>query len=230
MKTVFKWVFGAIDIALIAVVTLVFVRAFDARSKPPLEPWHGALSAEVRARDLPPSSTLADYLRMRGHALRADAADDHRSRTPRRPNPLQPLRRGRRRQPAAVSEELESHLRDDSRRRDSGRRPSHPRTHRLALQRSCGGRDLCARGFLRSRPPDAGPRHDPGRPDGGPLGRLAGGHASRRARRPGAHRTEAPLPRRGLFERRRSRRPVRPRRSRRREPAARPTESSSSLR
>lgn len=63
MKTVFKWIFGAVDIALIVVVTLVFVRAFDARSKLPLEPWHGTLSAEVRASDLGPSSTLADYLR-----------------------------------------------------------------------------------------------------------------------------------------------------------------------
>jgi alpha-beta hydrolase superfamily lysophospholipase len=64
MKTLFKWVLGAIDIALIAVITIVFVRAFDARNKPPLEPWHGTLVSEVRAKDLPSTATLADYLRM----------------------------------------------------------------------------------------------------------------------------------------------------------------------
>jgi alpha-beta hydrolase superfamily lysophospholipase len=64
MKRLFKWILGAIDIALIAVLTIVFVRAFDARSKPPLEPWHGTLSSEVHAEDLGPAVTLADYLRM----------------------------------------------------------------------------------------------------------------------------------------------------------------------
>jgi alpha-beta hydrolase superfamily lysophospholipase len=64
MKRLFKWIFGAIDIALIAVLTIVFVRAFDARNKPPLEPWHRTLHSEVRAQDLGPAATLADYLRM----------------------------------------------------------------------------------------------------------------------------------------------------------------------
>jgi alpha-beta hydrolase superfamily lysophospholipase len=64
MKRLFKWIFGAIDVALIAVLTIVFVRAFDARNKPPLEPWHGRLASEVRAQDLGPTATLADYIRM----------------------------------------------------------------------------------------------------------------------------------------------------------------------
>src|SRR5215471_20579836 len=64
MKLLFKLVLGAIDIALIAVLTIVFVRAFDARSKEPLEPWHGTLASEVHARDLGPTATLADYVRM----------------------------------------------------------------------------------------------------------------------------------------------------------------------
>jgi len=64
MTTVLKWLFGAVDIALIIVITIVFMRACDARSKPPLEPWHGTLSSEVRAKDLGPAVTLADYIRM----------------------------------------------------------------------------------------------------------------------------------------------------------------------
>ncbi|HTR02481.1 MAG TPA: alpha/beta fold hydrolase [Thermoanaerobaculia bacterium] len=64
MKRFFKWVFGIVDVAFIVVVTLVFVRACDARSKPPLQPWHGTLAGEVRAKDIGPSATLADYLRL----------------------------------------------------------------------------------------------------------------------------------------------------------------------
>lgn len=63
MKRFFKWVFGAVDVALIAVVTVVFVRACDARGKPPLEPWHRPIAGEFRERDLTPGTTLADYVR-----------------------------------------------------------------------------------------------------------------------------------------------------------------------
>ncbi len=63
MKRFFKWVFGAVDVALIAVVTIVFVRACDARHKPPLQAWHRPLPGEFRAADLQPNTTLADYLR-----------------------------------------------------------------------------------------------------------------------------------------------------------------------
>jgi len=63
VKRFFKWVFGAVDIALIAVVTVVFVRACDARHKPPLQAWHRPLPGEFRAADLQPNTTLADYLR-----------------------------------------------------------------------------------------------------------------------------------------------------------------------
>jgi len=62
MKRLFKWLFGAVDIALICVLTVVFVRACDARSKPPLMPWHHALNGEFTAKDLGPKATLAEYL------------------------------------------------------------------------------------------------------------------------------------------------------------------------
>jgi alpha-beta hydrolase superfamily lysophospholipase len=63
MKRLFKWIFGAVDVALVAVVTIVFVRACDARGKEPLEAWHRPLAGEFRAADLAPGTTLADYLR-----------------------------------------------------------------------------------------------------------------------------------------------------------------------
>jgi alpha-beta hydrolase superfamily lysophospholipase len=64
MSTLLKWIFGAVDVVLIILLTVVFLRAFDARNKPPLQPWHGTLVSEVRAAQLGPSVTLADYLRM----------------------------------------------------------------------------------------------------------------------------------------------------------------------
>jgi alpha-beta hydrolase superfamily lysophospholipase len=63
MKRFFKWLFGAIDLVLVVVVTIVFVRACDARKKPPLRTWHHALKGEFTEKDLGPTTTLADYLR-----------------------------------------------------------------------------------------------------------------------------------------------------------------------
>ncbi len=64
MKKLLKWVFGLAAGLVLVVVTIILLRAFDARGKAPLEPWHGTLASEVRARDLPPAATLADYLRL----------------------------------------------------------------------------------------------------------------------------------------------------------------------
>jgi alpha-beta hydrolase superfamily lysophospholipase len=63
MKLLFQWLFGIVDVVLIVVVTIVLVRAFDSRSKPPLERWHGTLASEVRASDLGPGVGLSDYVR-----------------------------------------------------------------------------------------------------------------------------------------------------------------------
>src|SRR5262249_59028548 len=82
MKRFFKWALGIIDVALIAVLTIVFVRAFDARSKPPLEKWHGTLASEVRARDLGPGVGLSEYVR------REDALFDEMRRTILGPGPV----------------------------------------------------------------------------------------------------------------------------------------------
>jgi alpha-beta hydrolase superfamily lysophospholipase len=64
MKRLFKWIFRLVGGTVLVLLTVLLLRAFDARSKPPLEPWHGTLDSEVRAKDLPPSATLADYVRL----------------------------------------------------------------------------------------------------------------------------------------------------------------------
>ncbi len=64
MKKFFKWVFRLAAGAVLVVLTIILMRAFDARRQPDLKPWHGTLSSEFRAKDLTDRSTLADYLRI----------------------------------------------------------------------------------------------------------------------------------------------------------------------
>ena len=64
MKKLFKWTFRLVGGVLLVLLTILLLRAFDARRKQPLEPWHGTLASEVRAEDLPPTATLADYLKL----------------------------------------------------------------------------------------------------------------------------------------------------------------------
>jgi alpha-beta hydrolase superfamily lysophospholipase len=64
MKRLFKWIFRLVGGTLLVVLTILLLRAFNARNKPPLEVWHGTLASELRAKDLPPTATLADYLRL----------------------------------------------------------------------------------------------------------------------------------------------------------------------
>lgn len=63
MRRLLKWLLGLAAGAVLVVLTVILVRAFDARRQPDLKPWHRALGSEVRARDLTDTSTLADYLR-----------------------------------------------------------------------------------------------------------------------------------------------------------------------
>ena len=64
MKKLFKWIFRIAAGTVLVVATIILLRAFDARNKPNLKPWHGTLSAEFRAKDLTDKSTLADYLKI----------------------------------------------------------------------------------------------------------------------------------------------------------------------
>ena len=70
MKRLLKWIFLLVGGAIGAVFAILLLRAFDARNQPPLKPWHEPLKTEARAKDLPDSATLADYLRIEGAAFR----------------------------------------------------------------------------------------------------------------------------------------------------------------
>jgi alpha-beta hydrolase superfamily lysophospholipase len=63
VRRLLKWLLGTAAAIVLVVVTVIFVRAFDARRLPDLKPWHRSLRADIHARDLPASATLADYLR-----------------------------------------------------------------------------------------------------------------------------------------------------------------------
>jgi alpha-beta hydrolase superfamily lysophospholipase len=70
MRRLLKWVVGTSAAVVLIVVTIVFVRAFDARLKPDLKPWHRPLRADIHAADLPASATLTDYLRLEDAVFR----------------------------------------------------------------------------------------------------------------------------------------------------------------
>lgn len=62
LRRLLKWVVGLVAAIFLVLATVVLLRAFDARGKPPLKPWHHALDGEFRARDAKPDTTLEDYL------------------------------------------------------------------------------------------------------------------------------------------------------------------------
>jgi alpha-beta hydrolase superfamily lysophospholipase len=70
LRRLLKWTLGAAAGVVIVFLTLVLARAFAARRFPPLKPWHRALSAEVTAREITDSWTLADYLRREDEVFR----------------------------------------------------------------------------------------------------------------------------------------------------------------
>ena len=64
MRRLLKWLLGLAAAVVLIALTVLLLRAFDARRQPDLKPWHDALKSEVRAKDLTDRTTLADYLRM----------------------------------------------------------------------------------------------------------------------------------------------------------------------
>ena len=70
MKRLLKWVVGIFGAVLLVGATVVLLRAFDARRKPPLKPWHQALDSEFRAADATERSTLEDYLAIEDRVMK----------------------------------------------------------------------------------------------------------------------------------------------------------------
>jgi hypothetical protein len=64
------WLLIAAGTVVVVFLTLLFARAFAARRLPPLKPWHHALSAEITAKEITDSWTLADYLRREDEVFR----------------------------------------------------------------------------------------------------------------------------------------------------------------
>ena len=70
MRRVAKWLLYIVAAVVLVFGTVIVLRAFAARNKPPLKAWHHPLSAEFRARDATPTSTLADYLGFEDRVMR----------------------------------------------------------------------------------------------------------------------------------------------------------------
>jgi len=70
VKRLARWA-GGVAVALVVLFAAVIVlRAFAARRKPALKPWHHALAGEFQARDATPSTTLADYLAIEDRVMK----------------------------------------------------------------------------------------------------------------------------------------------------------------
>ena len=65
-----KWAARLVVSAVLVAVTILLVRAFDARRLPELKAWHRPLRSEIRAADLSERTTLADYRRLEDAVFR----------------------------------------------------------------------------------------------------------------------------------------------------------------
>jgi len=69
VRRLLKWALYVVGGVFLVFATIILLRAFDARRKPPLKPWHEALEGEFRARDADEVTTLEDYLAVEDHLM-----------------------------------------------------------------------------------------------------------------------------------------------------------------
>ena len=69
MRRLLKWALYVVGGVFLVFATIILLRAFDARRKPPLKPWHEALEGEFRARDADEVTTLEGYLAVEDHLM-----------------------------------------------------------------------------------------------------------------------------------------------------------------
>jgi len=71
MRRMRPWVRRALETLAVILVTVIVVRAWDARREPSLKPWHvHAPAAELHARDFEPGMDLSQYLRREEEVFR----------------------------------------------------------------------------------------------------------------------------------------------------------------
>ena len=166
-------------------LTVVVGRAFESRRLPDLELWHRSLPArEVRAADVTPGFTLADYL-AREEEVFAEVAREVSGRSDRTTPRCPTATCGQRVESHAPGLRRQPHLRTRA-GADSWRRAARSRSHRCALQPARRRRPARLAGPLRAVTPNARPRHGAGGADLGDMGRLDGGRTRRDAPRASA--------------------------------------------
>ena len=211
-------------VIVVALLTLLAVRAWDSTRGAPLEPWHTFVPTELSGEGARPGR-LGEVRRGRERDLRPGERRGDAQAPRGRARALEPLLRGQPRLSAALPARLEPVVRARA-RRDAARRGRAPaRAHRFALQPASHRAALPRARLRRGRDPPARPRHRSRRltdvewEEWLAATRLAVREARRRAGPAGA------AAHRRLLERWRARDEVRARRARRPRPCRGPTGS-----
>ena len=175
-------------VIVVALLTLLAVRAWDSQRGPPLEPWHTFVPTELTAEEID-QGRLGELPRGRERDLRRGARRGHATSSPEDERvPVNRYFAGSPVYPGRFSQQrLEPLLRAGARRAPRGRRRAPARADRFALQPAPHRAALPRARLRRDRDPPARPRHGAGRPHRRRVGGLVGGdRGSRCARRAAA--------------------------------------------
>ena len=176
--TLLKWALG---VALVALVALVGVRAYDIQRGPALSVWHTYVPDDLKAGELA-GLDWKGYLAREQKLFEDVRAERHRQAAAGRARAGQPLLRRQSDLSGQVQGRLEPLVLQGSGRSGAGCSGAAARPHRFALQPASRGARLSGARLGGHRAASAGPRHRPRGPDRSALGRLVGGDAARHAR------------------------------------------------